>query len=142
MTAQQKKIVDALNQDRADELAAITQYMGHHYTAQGLESVAVVDMFKSVSIDEMKHAEALGERIAYLGGEPTKEIAAIATGGDMKKMIQDDLASENTAIAEYRGMIALCEKEGDYTTRVMLEGILSDEEGHADNWESLLGVKK
>jgi bacterioferritin len=141
MTAQQKKIVDALNQDRADELAAITQYMGHHYTAQGLESVAVVDMFKSVAIDEMKHAEALGERIAYLGGEPVTKPSAIVTGGDVKKMLKDDLASEHKAIANYKAHIKLCEQSGDVTTRVLLEGILGDEEGHADKFSSALGIR-
>ncbi|GFP23157.1 hypothetical protein HKBW3S09_00624, partial [Candidatus Hakubella thermalkaliphila] len=51
------KIIEALNKDRADELAAIIQYMGHHYMAEGMESPAVIEMFKSTAIDEMKHAE-------------------------------------------------------------------------------------
>jgi bacterioferritin len=140
--ADTKKIIDALNRARTLELAAIVQYMKHHYEVEGLESPAVADIAKETAIDEMKHAEALGERIAYLGGEPTKEIGSIATGGDLKKMIQDDLAAENTAIAEYREIIRLCQEEGDFTSRRMMEQILHDEEGHADNWESLLGVKK
>lgn len=140
--ADTKKIIDALNRARTLELAAIVQYMKHHYEVEGLESPAVADLAKESALDEMKHAEALGERIAYLGGEPTKEIGAIATGGDLKKMIQDDLAAENGAIAEYREIIKLCEAEGDVTSRRMMEQILHDEEGHADNWESLLGVKK
>jgi len=140
--ADTKKIIDALNRARTLELAAIVQYMKHHYEVEGLESPAVADIAKETGIDEMKHAEALGERIAYLGGEPTKEIGSIATGGDLKKMIQDDLAAENTAIAEYREIIRLCQEEGDFTSRRMMEQILHDEEGHADNWESLLGVKK
>jgi len=141
MTEKQKKIVEALNQDRADELAAIVQYLGHHYTAQGLESVAVVGMFKSISIDEMKHAEALGERIAYLGGQPTTEPSKIVTGGDVKKMLKDDLASEQKAIRNYTAHIKLCDQAGDVTTRRMLEGILADEEGHADQFLSALGQR-
>jgi bacterioferritin len=140
--ADTKKIIDALNRARTLELAAIVQYMKHHYEVTGMESPAVADIAKDTAIDEMKHAESLGERIAYLGGEPTKEIGSIATGGDLKKMIQDDLAAENTAIAEYREIIKLCQAEGDYTSRRMMEQILSDEEGHADNWENLLGVSK
>ena len=136
-----KEIIDALNQDRADELAAIVQYMGHHYVGEGMESPAIVEMVKGVSIDEMKHAEKLAERIAYLGGEPVTQPSAIKTGGDLKKMLQDDLASEAKAIKNYRDHIKLCDRLGDVTTRTMLEGILSDEEGHADKFSTVLGKK-
>ena len=57
-------------------------------------------------------------------------------------MVQDDLASENGAIKQYKEHIKLCADEGDSTTRLMLENILSDEEKHADQWETILGVKK
>ncbi|OGW49561.1 MAG: hypothetical protein A2Z50_00680 [Nitrospirae bacterium RBG_19FT_COMBO_42_15] len=137
-----QKIIDALNKDRADELGAIIQYMGHHYTADGMESPAVVGIFKATAIDEMKHAEMLAERISYLGGEPVSKPSDIKKGGDLKKMMQDDLASENGAIKLYKEHIKLCADEGDITTRRMLEGILEDEEKHADTWETILGVKK
>lgn len=137
-----ERIIEALNQDRADELGAIIQYMEHHYMAEGLESPAVVEIFKSTSIDEMKHAEALGERINYLGGIPTKKPSEIKTGGDLRKMIADDLEAENRAIANYKAHIKLAAEEGDPATRFLLERILSDEEGHADTWETTLGIKK
>ena len=136
------KIIEALNRNRADELAAIIQYMLHHYTAEGLESPAVIEIFKGTAIDEMKHAEALGERINYLGGVPTKQPTEIKTGGDLKKMIADDLAGENKAIADYKANIKLAVEEGDPVTRLLLEKILSDEEGHADTWETTLGIQK
>ncbi|MBI3397963.1 MAG: ferritin [Deltaproteobacteria bacterium] len=137
-----KEIVDALNEDRAYELAAIIQYMGHHYEAEGLESPAVIEIFKKTSIDEMRHAEILAERIVYLGGIPVQKPTNIARGGDLKKMIKDDLAAENDAIKRYKDHIKLCEQESDPTTRLMLEQILSDEEGHADTWETTLGIRK
>lgn len=137
-----KKLIDALNADRADELAAIIQYLGHHYVGEGMESPEIVPLFKSTAIDEMKHAEALAERIAYLGGEPTTKPSEVKTGGTLKKMIQDDLAAENTAIANYKAHIKLADSLGDPTTRVLLEGILSDEEGHADTWETTLAIRK
>lgn len=137
-----QKIVDALNKDRADELGAIIQYMGHHYTADGMESPAIVGIFKATAIDEMKHAEMLAERIVYLGGDPVNKPSEVKKGGELKKMIQDDLASENGAIKQYKEHIKLCADEGDSTTRLMLENILSDEEKHADTWETILGVKK
>ncbi|MBI5327384.1 MAG: ferritin [Deltaproteobacteria bacterium] len=136
-----KKIIDALNLDRAYELSAIIQYMGHHYEAEGLESPAVIEIFKKTSMDEMKHAETLAERIVYLGGVPVQKPTEIVRGGDLKKMIKDDLAAENGAIKRYKEHIKLCELEGDPTTRLMLEQILSDEEGHADTWETTLGIR-
>ncbi|MCK4847000.1 MAG: bacterioferritin, partial [Deltaproteobacteria bacterium] len=58
-----KKIIDLLNLDRAFELGAIVQYMGHHYEAAGMESPSIVHIFKESAIDEMKHAEKLAERV-------------------------------------------------------------------------------
>ncbi|MDP2690065.1 MAG: ferritin-like domain-containing protein [Deltaproteobacteria bacterium] len=137
-----KKIIEALNLDRTFELAAIIQYLGHHYEAAGPESFPVVDVFKSTSIDEMRHAEKLAERIVYLGGVPVQKPAAVKRGGAVKAMVGDDLEAENEAIERYRKHIKLCDELGDTTTRLMLEGILSQEEGHADNWETYLGIKK
>jgi bacterioferritin len=137
-----QRLIDALNQDRADELAAIIQYMGHHYEGEGLESAGVLPIFKKTALDEMKHAEMLAERIVYLGGTPTQTPSEIKRGGDLKKMITDDLASENGAIRNYKAHVQLAAEEGDITTRKTLEGILSDEEDHANTWETLLMVKK
>jgi bacterioferritin len=65
-----KKLIDALNKDREGELSVIIQYMKHHYEGEGMESPAVLEIFKSTAKDEMGHAEKLGERIVYLGGIP------------------------------------------------------------------------
>lgn len=136
-----KKIIDALNEDREFELGAIMQYMGHHYEAEGMESPAIIELFKKTAIDEMKHAEMLAERIVYLGGIPSTKPAPIMKGGELRKMVSDDLAAENGAIERYKKHIKLCIDEGDPTTRLMLEGILSQEEEHADLWETTLGIK-
>lgn len=136
-----KKIVDALNIDRAFELAAILQYMGHHYEVEGVESPAIMDIFKKNAMDEMKHAEKIGERIVYLGGVPTNKPANVKRGGDIKAMVSDDLTAENEAIERYRTHIKLSADLGDSTTRLMLEEILSQEEDHADTWETVLGRK-
>ncbi|MBI5683033.1 MAG: ferritin [Deltaproteobacteria bacterium] len=136
------KIIDALNLDRAEELAAIIQYMGHHYEAEGMESPAIIEIFKKTSIDEMRHAEKLAERIVYLGGTPVQKPGVIKRGGSLKEMIEADLNAENGAIKRYKEHIKLCVEEGDPTTRLMLEEILADEEGHADTWETTLGIRK
>lgn len=137
-----KKIVEALNVDRTYELGAIIQYMGHHYEGGGLESPSVLEIFKKTSIDEMRHAELLAERIVYLGGVPVQKPSPVKRGGDLKAMIKDDLDAENDAIARYKEHIKLCTELADPTTRLMLEGILAQEEGHADTWETVLGMKK
>jgi len=139
--ANTKKIVDALNEARARELAVVIQYMIQHYTAQGMESLPVIDMFKSIAITEMKHAESLGERIDYLGGTPTKEPKPIKPGETVTEMIKLDLKAEEDGIALYRDIIKLCDKEGDVTSRRMMEDLLIDEEGHRNDFLTALGRK-
>jgi bacterioferritin len=136
------KIVDVLNVDRADELGAIMQYMGHHYEATGMESTAVTGIFRQTAMDEMRHAEMLAQRIVYLGGVPVQKAAASKRGGELKAMVNDDLDAENEAIGRYKEHIKLCSDLGDSTTRRMLEDILADEEAHADAWETVLGIRK
>ena len=137
-----QELIDALNKDRADELAAIVQYMKHHYEGEGMESPEILEIAKKTAIDEMRHAEKLGERINYLGGIPTKMPSVILEGGDLKKMVEDDLAKENSAIKQYKEHIKLAAEEEDFTTRIMLEEILSEEEEHANAWETILEIKK
>jgi bacterioferritin len=133
-----KKIIALLNEDRGYELAAIIQYLGHHYEVAGMESPSLQDIFKETAIDEMKHAEELAERLVYLGGIPTQKPTMIKRGGSTRKMIKDDLTAEYGAIERYEKHIKICDKLGDTTTRRMLEKILANEEEHADTWEGIL----
>jgi len=137
-----QKLIEALNKARARELGAIIQYMMHHYTATGMSSPELVDQFKDTAVEEMKHAERLGERIDYLGGEPTTKPTTIHTGGDLKKMLQDNLAIENEAVEMYRDIIKLAASLGDSTTRLMMEEILAEEEDHVNAWQTALGLPK
>jgi len=136
-----KKIVDALNQARSRELAVVIQYMIQHYTAQSIEALPVIDMFKSIAIAEMKHAERLGERIDYLGGTPTKEPKPIKPGTGVTEMLKLDLKAEDDAIALYRDIIKLCDKAGDVTSRRLMEDLLIDEEDHRNQFLTALGGK-
>jgi bacterioferritin len=139
--AQRKKrspLIDALNIGVSDELASIIQYQWHHVMAKGIASPAIVEMFEGHSMDEMRHAYAFAERIDLLGGDLTVELHPIKVGGGLKKMIQDDLRGEYTAIKMYRGYIKLAEREGDPVTRRLLEETLATEEGHANDWETVL----
>ncbi|MEK7281370.1 MAG: ferritin-like domain-containing protein [Chloroflexota bacterium] len=137
-----ERIVEILNEDLSFELAATIQYLWHHYMAEGMESPAIIDEFEETSRDEMKHIEVLAQRIIYLGGQPTTRMAPVKKGGSLKKMISDDLEAENGAIERYRRHIKIMDSEGDPTSRLMLEQILTVEEKHADTWETVLALRK
>jgi len=134
-----KELLASLNEALSDELASIIQYMYHHVMGKGLASPAILDMFKSHAMDEMGHAYALAERVDLLGGVPTTSIGPIKAGGDLTKMVQDDLEGEYRAIEMYSRYVKLAEKEDDPVTRRLLEDILGTEEVHANEWETVLG---
>lgn len=136
-----KRLINALNEDLSLELGAITQYMWHHVMATGLESPEIKEIFQKIAIVEMKHAEKFAERINYLGGTPTIKLAPVKVGGNLKKMIQDDLAGERNAIKKYKADLKIARQEGDVITERMLEEIIGDEEEHDDTWSTTLGVK-
>jgi bacterioferritin len=140
--AQRKKrspLIDALNVAVSDELASIVQYQWHHVMGRGIASPAILEMFESHSMDEMRHAYAFAERIDLLGGDLTVEIHPIKVGGGLETMVRDDLRGELQAIAMYRQYITLAEEADDPVTRRLLEETLATEEGHANDWETVLG---
>jgi bacterioferritin len=142
MTPQEKqRMIEALNQDVSLELGAIIQYLWHHYMAEGMESPAVIDLFEKLAQEEMKHMEQFAERVVALGGEPTTQIAPVKKGGELKKMVRDDLEGERNAIQVYKDHIRLAADLGDSTTRRMLEEVVATEEDHAALWETTLGLK-
>jgi bacterioferritin len=137
-----EKIVSALNQGVGREIAAIVQYLHHHYMAEGIASPEIIEIFEKTARDEMRHMEMFSERIAYLKGVPTTKPWPIKTGGNLEKMMQDDLEIEYTAVELYKKHIKLCDEIGDTTTRLMLEKILADEENHVDQWETILAKRR
>jgi bacterioferritin len=89
-------------------------------------------------MDEMKHAERVAERINFLEGDPSLKPAPSKKGGDLRKMMLDDLEAEYGAIEYYKTVIKLADEVGDSTTRLMMEEIVAQEEEHADLWETIL----
>jgi bacterioferritin len=136
--ADREKIIKALNIDIGLELGAIIQYIMHEVMAEGIESPAIMEKFEDISREEMKHLERFAERVNYLGGVPNTKPNLIKVGGPVKKMMQDDLNGEYMAIKTYKSHVKMCEEIGDTTSRLMLEEILTDEEDHADTWETIL----
>lgn len=133
-----KKLLEMLNKAIAMELQVSVQYMWQHVLVTGVDSASVADIFKKFAITEMKHAEAIAERLVYILGTPTTKPAPIFVGGTLKEMLQTDVKAEESAIALYRQIIKVADGEGDITTRKLIEDILGDEEGHHDTFTNIL----
>ena len=99
------------------------------------------DYIKKQSIGEMKHAEILVERILFLEGLPNMgDLPKLNIGKTVKEQLQNDLALEVSAVAEYNQAVATCQKAGDNATADLLKELLKDEEEHVDFLETQLGL--
>lgn len=133
------RVIAALNEALKAELTAINQYFVHAEMNENWGYKRLSELIKKESISEMKHAEALIERILFLDGEPNmSELYPIKIGRNVKQQVESDLALEIEAVAKYNAAIALCREVGDNGSRELFEKLLADEEGHVDFLESLL----
>jgi bacterioferritin len=134
-------VIAVLNDTLKAELTAINQYFLHAEMCENWGYVKLASYLRKESIDEMKHAEALMERILYLDGMPTmNELFQLRIGRNVKEQIQNDLALELDAIPRLNQGIALAVSVGDNGTRELLTKILTDEEHHVDYLEAQLHV--
>lgn len=134
-----ERLKELLNQAIAREIQVAIQYMWQHVRATGIESLEVVDRFRTIAVQEMVHAEQIAERLDYLGGVPTTQPAPIKVGETLQEMIRNDIQAEEEAIALYKEIIKLAMAEGDYTTERLFKGILQDEEEHHDEFLKMAG---
>jgi len=135
------KVIEHLNTILANELVAINQYFLHArmYKDWGLKKIA--DHEYHESIDEMKHADVLIERILFLEGLPNlQDLGRLMIGENTKEMIECDLKLEMKAIPDLRDAISYCEEVKDYVSRDMLNDILESEEEHVDWLETQLSL--
>jgi bacterioferritin len=132
------ELLDLLNQAIAREIQVSVQYMWQHVLWKGVKGYAVKDAFKTTAIAEMKHAEAIAERLNYLGGIPTTKPTPIFIGTTLREMIETDKKDEEAAISMYKKILLVARKEGDETTEFLFTRILADEEEHHDLFTSLL----
>ena len=134
-----KKILAHLNEALKKELTAVNQYFLH---ARMLEDWGVTKLGKheyNESIEEMKHADDLIQRILFLEGIPNlQELGKLMIGEDVKEILECDMKLEVDGAAHYRQAIADAEAAKDYVTRDLFAKILSDEEGHIDYLETQL----
>ena len=133
-----EKLLKLLNKGIARELQVSIQYMWQNIMAKGVQGEIVGNLFREIAVEEMKHAEVLAERIAFLNGIPTVKPDDIHIGTDLLEMLKDGVQYEEEAVALYKQTIQVAEHEGDYGTRHMLEEILGNEEKHLNTFGKLL----
>jgi bacterioferritin len=134
-----QKVIAELNTALKEELTAISQYFLHAEMCENWKYDKLGDYIKKQSIDEMKHAEALIERILFLDGTPgLTELLHINVGRSVREQISNDLKLELEAVEMYNSAIRLAREEGDNASRELLERLLKDEEDHVDWLEAQL----
>lgn len=132
-----KNLTSLLTQAIAGEMQAIIQYMWQHVLWSGVAGYAAKDAFRGIAMEEMKHAEAIAERLQYLGGIPPVQPNPITLGNNLSEMIAADIEAEVTTIILYRQIVDAAIAEDDTTTRSLFEEILSDEEDHHNTFTTL-----
>lgn len=128
-----KAVVKALNVILKNELTAINQYFMHAKMLkhQGFEKLAAKEYEES--IDEMKHADVICDRILLIGGLPNlQDMGKIMVGEHAQEMLESDLKLEEKAHKDLLASIAICEEEKDITSSNLLQDILASEEEHYD----------
>lgn len=129
-----------LNQVLSNEMIAINQYFLHAKLAQHWGYDKLSNKIRADSIDEMKHADQLIDRILFLGGTPILQADRLSVGKTIGTIFKQDLDLEKKAIADLQEGIAYAESVADYGTRQLLQSIYDSEEQHVDWLETQIGL--
>ena len=132
-----KKVLELLNEALKNELTAINQYWLHYRLLDNWGVRKLAEFEKSESIDEMKHADKLSERILFLDGLPNfQALGRLHIGENVEEILKGDLELELEALGQLKGAIAHCEKVRDFVSRDLFSEILESEEQHVDTLET------
>ncbi|HEX7710073.1 MAG TPA: bacterioferritin [Sphingomonadaceae bacterium] len=131
------KVIEFLNRALTNELTAINQYWLHYRTLHHWGVARLAEKERAESIDEMKHADKLADRVLFLDGLPNfQAIGKLKVGETVEEILRADLALEMEAIPLLRDAIQHCEQVRDYVSRELFEEILESEEEHVDFLET------
>ncbi len=131
-------VIAHLNKALKEELTAINQYFVHAEMCHNWGYHKLGSHIRKQSIDEMRHAEALIERILFLDATPTMEPMPLNIGQSVQKQIESDMGLELGAVQSYNEAVRVSRDAGDNTSRELFERLLKDEEGHVDWLEEQL----
>jgi bacterioferritin len=135
------EVIEILAKMLKEELGAISQYFIHAEMCENWGYKKLSDHAKKESINEMKHAEKLIERILFLEGTPNlNDMPKLVVGRDVKSQFENDLALEKNAVAEYNAAVAAAREAGDNASAELLKILLADEEDHVDYLEEQLSL--
>ena len=138
-----KKVIELLNEALKNELTAINQYWLHYRMLDNWGVSKLAEYERHESIDEMKHADRITERILFFDGLPNfQALARVRIGQNVEEVLRADLEAELEGARLYRDLIAHAETVRDYVTRDLARDILADEEGHIDFIETQLDMIK
>jgi bacterioferritin len=130
------RVLELLNEALKNELTAVNQYWLHYRLLDNWGVDKLAEFERSESIDEMKHADRLAERILFLDGLPNFQLLGrLHVGENVEEVLKADLELEMEALTQLRGAITHCEKVKDYVSRDLFSEILENEEQHVDTLE-------
>ena len=134
-------VIELLNEVLTNELTAVNQYFLHSRMQKNWGFLKLADYTYNESIDEMKHADVLIERILFLEGHPNvQRLDPVRIGESVPEQLAADLAVEVHAIDALRRGIVVCSEKTDTVTRLLLEDILRSEEEHVDYLETQISL--
>ena len=133
-----QKLIDHLNEDLANELSAIAQYLTYSAKASGPYRPQLSQFFLAEVADEQLHAQYLANKIVALGGEPVTVASPVAEAHSNREMLEAILDAENRALKGYTQRAIEAEEYGDKGLAVQLEDMVRDESGHSEETERIL----
>jgi bacterioferritin len=131
------KVLQLLNEALKNELTAINQYWLHYRMLDNWGVARLAEYERHESIDEMKHADRLAERILFLEGLPNLQmLGRLRVGETVEEILKADLELEQEAVVQLKGAVLHCEEVRDFVSRELFVSILESEEGHIDFLET------
>ncbi len=134
-----EQVISLLNEQLTSELTAINQYFLHAKMQENWGFTKLAEHTRAESMEEMRHAEHITDRILFLEGLPNyQRLFSLRVGQSVREQFEADLAVEKEVMDRLRPGVAMCREKGDITTANLFEAIISDEEKHIDYLETQL----